>query len=137
MPIINFKPEFAELVASGKKRQTIRKIRKRPFKVGDKLYLYTGLRTKGVRNLIIASMADGFDFPIRYYVKCKEVHDIEILEYYGFGGDYVVSLDNGKPLTCNQADAIAIHDGFETAEEMCDWFKKTHGLPFYGQLVRW
>jgi len=49
MPTINF-TKFK--VESGEKRQTIRAVRKRPIKVGDKLHLYSGLRTKKARNLL-------------------------------------------------------------------------------------
>ena len=51
MPLLGFKREFAEAVRSGAKRQTIRARRKRPFRIGDVLYLYTGLRTKKCRKL--------------------------------------------------------------------------------------
>ena len=69
MPALNFKAEFAPLVESGEKRQTIRKLRKdgRDPKVGDALYLYTGMRTKKCRKLGIAP--------------CESVQPIEIDEY--------------------------------------------------------
>lgn len=52
MVAINFSPKFAKLVASGKKRQTIRKtLRCMP---GQKLQLYTGQRTKSCRKLLDA-----------------------------------------------------------------------------------
>lgn len=37
MPAYNFKAQFAEAVESGRKQQTLRKPRKRPTRVGDKL----------------------------------------------------------------------------------------------------
>jgi uncharacterized protein YqfB (UPF0267 family) len=49
MIAINFKAKFADLVASGKKTQTIRQTNR--FKVGDTLQLYTGQRTKACRKL--------------------------------------------------------------------------------------
>ena len=51
MPALNFQEQFAAAVESGEKRQTIRSERKRPIKVGDTLYLYTGMRTKRCRKL--------------------------------------------------------------------------------------
>lgn len=51
MPALSFQKQFADQVATGKKRQTIRAWRKRPFFTGDKLYLYTGLRTSSCRKL--------------------------------------------------------------------------------------
>ena len=53
MPALNFKKQFAEKVETGEKRQTVRAKRKRAFVVGDKLYLYTGMRTKYCRKLAV------------------------------------------------------------------------------------
>lgn len=46
MPAYNFRKEFSPMIKSGRKPHTIRKCRKRPTKRGDKLFLYTGMRTK-------------------------------------------------------------------------------------------
>jgi hypothetical protein len=48
MPAYNFQKQFAPAVERGEKLCTIR--RKAP-KVGDKAYLYTGMRTKACRPL--------------------------------------------------------------------------------------
>jgi len=63
MPALNFQARFADAVERGDKTQTIRAPRKRPFKVGDNLYLYTGMRTKWCRKLLDA-VCIGVD-PIR------------------------------------------------------------------------
>ena len=48
MVAYNFQKQFADAVERGEKRQTIRAPRRdgRHAKVGDKLQLYTGMRTK-------------------------------------------------------------------------------------------
>lgn len=51
MALLGFKSIFADAVERGEKRQTIRAERKRPIKVREKLYLYTGLGTKKCRKL--------------------------------------------------------------------------------------
>lgn len=51
MPSLNFMERFAGAVERGEKRQTIRRVRKTPIKVGDTLQLYTGQRTKACRKL--------------------------------------------------------------------------------------
>jgi len=51
MPALNFQSRFADLVASGKKRQTIRPVRRHPIKAGDLLHLFTGMRTKRCKRL--------------------------------------------------------------------------------------
>ena len=52
MPAYNFKKQFAPLVGSGEKRQTVRFPRKRQTVKGDTLYLYTGMRTSACRKLV-------------------------------------------------------------------------------------
>ena len=47
--LLTFQPRFADLVASGAKRQTIRM--PRPWAVGDTLHLWEGDRTHKVRRL--------------------------------------------------------------------------------------
>ena len=50
-------------VRNGKKRQTIRKLRKRPIKVGDILYLYWHLRQKDCELLKVAKCTEEFVKP--------------------------------------------------------------------------
>lgn len=116
MPALNFQKQFADLVEKGIKKQTIRAYRKRPFKIGDKLYLYTGMRTKKCKNL--------------GEVKCKGVYHFRINE---FGLFFI----NGKLLMGKDQFLFALQDGFSSTLEMIDWFDKNHGLPFKGQLIIW
>jgi len=51
MPALNYRAVFATAVERGSKRQTIRRVRKRPIRAGDKLYHYTGMRTARCRLL--------------------------------------------------------------------------------------
>ena len=107
MPAINFKPQFAPLVESGAKTQTIRKANR--FKIGDTVQLYTGQRTNLCRKL-----GEGV----------VEV----VLPFY---------ISRSPMLCRDAYAAIAKADGFANAEEMVDWFEKQHGLPFEGWLIRW
>lgn len=113
MPALNFQKQFADKVERGEKRQTIRK---RPFQVGDKLYLYTGQRTKQCRKL--------------GEVVCKEVYDIVIANEDEIYFDDCILIGMEK-------ERLAKDDGFECAAGMIDWFKNTHGLPFKGYLITW
>lgn len=117
MPALNFQKQFADKVESGEKRQTIRAMRKRPFKTGDKLYLYYGMRTKSCRKLGEAV--------------CNSVEDVKICKN---GVIYINGV--GKWFSASY-DKIAREDGFKDWNEMFNWFKKTHGLPFHGQLIKW
>ncbi len=115
MPALNFQKRFAAVVENGSKRQTIRKPRAdgRPSATkGCRLYLYTGMRTKGCRKLGEAVCTSTSQFVI------TEEHAILII---------------GRPLqTATAEDEFAQRDGFDCAEEMLNWFGDTHGLPFEG-----
>jgi hypothetical protein len=120
MPALNFKAQFADAVATGTKRQTIRAERKRPFKKGDKLYLYTGMRTSACRKLGEAVAA--------------VVKDISI----GDGGAVAICTGGGHfVLQGEDLERFARRDGFDSTEAFLDFFRTTHGLPFLGQLIMW
>ncbi len=126
MPLIGFQKQFVALVESGEKRQTIRAYRKdgREPKSGERLYLYTGLRTKQCRKLGEAVCLNARRFEIT-----GEASGIFWL-IEDDGGDMEV-------MTTDECHDLASADGFATHYEMTDWFKKTHGLPFEGVLIRW
>jgi len=116
MPAYNFKKEFAAKVEAETKRQTIRKPRKRPTVVGDILHLYTGIRTKKCRRLLPP-------------VACHCVFDVLITEKGARLDDYVVKEEN--------LNTFARRDGFESWDEMKDFFEKQYGLPFEGKIICW
>lgn len=118
MPAINFQARFVPMIESGEKRQTIRA--RNRFKVGDTLFLYTGMRQKGCRKI--------------GYAECVRVTKVEIHE----GG--MSMFKNGKlvDLTVDERMAMAQQDGFDWYSSMAKWFEDTHGpLPFHGFLIRW
>lgn len=125
--VLNFQAQFADLVASGEKRQTIRAPRKRPISVGDELRLYTGMRTKACRLLGV--------------VTCEKVTPVRI-ERLGSGASPILTIDgvcvaiaHNCPWDTERRFARA--DGFKNWREMCEWFDRTHGLPFEGVVIRW
>ncbi len=115
MPAINFSPQFADAVAKGIKRQTIRALRKRPIRIGDYLALYTGQRTARCRRLLDTC--------------CKRVAPIVIEEFN-------VILD-GKKLWEHEMRELARQDGFEIWDEFVAWFEDHYGLPFEGVVIYW
>jgi len=115
MSLINFDKRFAEAVANGMKQQTIRKRRKRPIEAGDRLYFYTGLRTKEAKKI-----GEGV---------CSRVSNITI--------DWQ-SIRLGKCyLTQQQRDGVIWADGFTYLFQFVDWFQQHYGLPFEGVLIEW
>ncbi len=115
MPAYNFKKHFTSAIVNREKRQTIRKPRKRQTVPGDKLYLYTGMRTKQVKKL--------------HEAECIAVLPIII-------GTSSVTL-NGETLKTSEIDKLAKLDGFGTAQAFYDFFEENHGLPFEGEVIKW
>jgi len=118
MPALNFKKQFAPMIESGEKRQTIRALRKdcRNPQTGQMLYLYTGTRTTSCRKL--------------KEVICKDVSQLTIEK----NGDIIVGIDC---LDSWQEYKLACDDGFRTLGDFLDFFRNTYGLPFYGLLIMW
>lgn len=118
MPAINFQKQFAPLVESGQKRQTIRALRKdgRDPISGDRLFLYTGMRTKGCRKLMDTVCASTYAITIKT--------------------NGTIKLD-GQVLHHRTAEELAQADGFESRDAMIAWFSKTHEMPFHGRLIKW
>ena len=121
MTALNFKARFADAVGRGEKRQTIRAQRAdgRRFKLGERLQLFTGMRTQSCRRL-----GEGI---------VTAVLPVEIAfrrEGLRFALGTVAQTDA-------QIKAIALADGFEDADAMLDFLIGEHGLPFRGWLIRW
>lgn len=133
MPALGFQKQFVEAVENGldliagrplrhpgvqPKIQTIRALRKRPFANDDRLFLYYGLRTKQCRKIGEAT--------------ATAVHHIEIEAGIG----RAVFVDR-EILPIRKIQELAKANGFADARSMVDWFEKTHGPHFEGQLIQW
>lgn len=130
MVALNFKAQFAADVEVGRKRRSIRAPRKdgRDPKKGDKLQLYTGMRQKGCRKLLDA--------------ECVRVRPVEI-DHMGVTLDgrklyagYTPAYLGGPEPNCYDGD-FAMADGFDTFQDMCEFFEAEHNLPFKGLLIEW
>jgi len=117
MPALNFKKQFVEEILSGEKKQTIRAMRKRPFKVGDRLYLYTGMRTKQCKKIGEAV--------------CTKVEHIKI--YYK--NDILNVKLKGRILSFDELNYFAVYDGFNGVFGFIGFFKDI--TPFSGQIIYW
>src|SRR4051812_37720920 len=116
MPSLNFKLRFADRVAEGSKRRTIRARRKRPFQVGDRLVFFTGMRTKSCRR-------------IRADATCVAAELIEI------NTTRKTLKLGGKLQTARQIERLARDDGFDTAADFWAFFRATHGERPRGQMI--
>ena len=114
MVAINFSPQFAEEVASGRKTQTIR--RSARARAGQALQLYTGQRTKDCRKLTEAICID-----------CT---------YVGLTARGVTLGDESRFPA--HIDDFARADGFEDYAAMWKWFSERYETnSFTGHIIRW
>lgn len=124
MPALNFKPQFAPMILLGLKPHTIRGHRKFPIKRNDTLYLYTGMRQKTCRRLLVCP--------------CLAVTPIEILSSHRR-----VTLDGGARLypagllSTDWVHLFAVRDGFKDADDFFAFFQQPAGGPFFGHLIEW
>lgn len=117
MPALNFKKIFVPKILDRTKQSTIRKPGR--IKEGNKLYLYTGMRTKQCSRIGNAV--------------CSCVTPVIIAE-----SEASILIGNKWHTFAGNALAHLItNDGFASYEEMRDFFKKQYGLPFNGELIEW
>jgi hypothetical protein len=122
MPAISFSQRFVRMVEIGRKKQTIRKMRKRPFKVGDKLYLYSQQRSPRHSRKIGEAV-------VTY------VQDIRILI-----PERIIILGGSGGLMNEEALYLARADGFANLDDFFRFFEsytlKDDG-EFFGQIIMW
>jgi hypothetical protein len=117
-----FQARFVGMVESGKKRQTIRRARQRPIRVGDRLSLRAWSDKPYRSKQIVLREAT-----------CSRVSTIEIDETF----QEIVFVVDGQRLQQEQWARLARDDGFACTTDMLDWFRDVHGLPFRGVLISW
>ena len=115
MPAYNFQECFSYLVEAGAKRQTIRAKRTARPRPGQWAYCFTGLRT----------------------ARCRRLGAWQIVAVADVRIDEAGVLIEGAALRADDLDAFAIADGFIHWGEMLEWFRRSHGLPFRGDLIMW
>ena len=125
MVAINF-TVFQDKILAGEKRQTVRQTAR--CKPGDRLQLYTGMRTKACRKLGEAV--------------CEAVFPVII----GDGGlvwpntPLVIRpglYGVGRANSRTQRERFALADGFSSFEACAAFFRRQYGLPFKGHVIVW
>lgn len=124
MVAYNFQPQFAHLVSSGAKRQTIRPPRVRHAKPGEEVQLYTGMRTPMAR-LLGRAICD-----TSMVVKLRFTRDPRMSGLWTPGTGWCVYGP--------EKDAFARQDGFEDWAGLQAFFTERYGPgDFEGVLIRW
>lgn len=114
-----FQPRFADLVETGKKKQTIRAAPKRMPIAGDHISLrtWTGKPYRSKQRILRES-------------EITQVSTVVILpEGY--------STQAGTFTSLAFRNHFARKDGFKNWDDMTNWFQQTHNLPFTGILIQW
>ena len=123
MPALSYHKQFASLVQSGDKLQTIRATRKVPIVAGDRLYHFTAMRTKHCRRLGVST--------------CSSVLEIDIISVRTRAVCLQVGPQGGQRRLCNEEiEKLALDDGFENVESFWAWFTTTTDY-FTGHLIQW
>lgn len=119
--ILGFNRRFVPAVADGRKPHTIRAGHR--WKPGMTIQFYMDVRQLTMRKF-------------RADAVVQVVQDFELELLAPARRQWVPHVD-GRPLTPLEAQELAVRDGFGDYRELLDWFRKVHGLPFYGQLIGW
>ena len=125
MPSLSFQKEFAAPIIDKRKRHTIRgvsfKPRARRFVAGDRLYMFTGMRTKHCRRIGEAGCTDVL--PIALDLSAGRVNI------------------SGRPLILRAyaLDLFAVSDGFEDWAALKDFWWRTHQVDqkWSGVIIEW
>ncbi len=128
MPAYNFKKEFVPMILDGSKPHTIRRRRKRPTRVGDVLYLFTGLRTKQCKLVAIS--------------ECVKIEPIllipEAMIIWISSSQVDINESNMRPLSIDEINDLAHRDGFEDTYDFFDFFKRyKEGFLYDFEIIWW
>lgn len=118
MSVRMFKPQFAQLVLSGEKTQTVRPVPKRMPQVGEEISLreWTGKPYRSKQRVLKESTI-------------TRVSTVAIYANEMYLGE---SILNDEALF-----RFAKADGFQSAGDFIEWFNYQHGLPFTGICIYW
>jgi hypothetical protein len=141
MVAYSFKPRFAEPIQSGLKRQTIRSERKRHATVGERLQLFTGMRTRQCTKIIADPICTNVR-PIMIQWSNGSLDSVCVLPQTLGRGDKIEAFqpwgDFAKPDAT--FDNFARYDGFRNCADMAAFLEAEYGSgpnEFIGVLIEW
>lgn len=126
MALLNFsRPSFVKAILADTKHRTVRPRRKHPIRKGEKLYLYTGLRTPAAKKL--------------REVTCTGVQEVVLVQQASTGSSAFplrIYLD-GKLLNRKALLQFVHSIGFVSPAECYAYFQSHYTFPFRGQVIDW
>jgi hypothetical protein len=135
MPAYSFKAQFVVPVETGTKNHTIRNKRKARPQPGQRFVGYYGMRTKQCRKLIESVITRVQDIRIEAGERVfdKTVRAVEGMDVWWTIPKITI---DGEVLARDEAEALAVRDGFKDLLEMSDFWPPER-LPFTGDIIHW
>jgi hypothetical protein len=128
MPSLNFQEQFVPFVEDESKLHSIRAKRKRPWKVGDTLYLYTGLRHKGARLIRKATCVKVEEIRMKWSEPISNPNAV-------VPGRRLRIWIDGEELSDDEREALAQRDGFLSLVAFVVYWHPR--IPFVGDIIHW
>lgn len=133
--LVGFKPRFRLPIENGSKIHTMRNTPKRMPKVGETMYMYTGLRTKNcsiitkehtlksIQKINVEFVYNGFDLPNKYNI-CTHTPIIKI---------------DSNIISVFETDCFFVNDGFENESDFISFWNlpEKQNAIFEGYLFHW
>lgn len=116
--VIGFKERFINPILNKTKVHTIREDSHNRWKIGMKMQMATGVRTKKYNQ---------FNEGI-----CKSTQRIEIIRVSDYLHETIVNID-GRKLTESEVQQLAWNDGFDNLVDFWMWFADG----FKGKVIHW
>lgn len=117
MTATNFKRQFVNDILSGRKTQTFRPKGKRLYRVGQPLWLYTGMQTKQCE-LVKKTVISRVEFYLFVLPGASLKRELDL--YLTVPRKYLIAPQNYS--------AIAMRDGFKSKEEFDRFFINQYSL---------
>ncbi len=113
--LLGYKKRFIEPIQIGTKVFTMRNKRKITPKIGETLYMYSGLRTKHTVKISDKEKLQSIQ-EVRIYIEKKNnVHSV------------FIHVD-GRPLLANEISEFVKYDGFENETDFVDYWLTSSGV---------
>lgn len=130
MVAYSFKSSFAGPILAGTKTQTIRNPRKRHARPGEALQLYTGMRTRACKLLMVTTCLAIHEVRLDFANGEVGLDDAVILSGAQFLNEFATSDGFGR--------GGALRAGMSPWDHMARWWAVTHGQDvFRGVLIKW
>lgn len=114
--LLGFKSRFVEPILIGTKVFTLRSPRKKEPKIGETLYMYTGLRTNQCKKITDKESLRSVQMCDVYIIRHNEIDTIK------------VRVD-GRRLTAFELGRFVKYDGFKDTKDFADYWISTSYAP--------